>query len=580
MLIRFSTSIPALRVLLFLLLSICSIGVSAQGSSKKEVKKEITSNKDVKKEGSSKKEVKKATTPKKVEKSSTIAEAKNPPSVKTKEKQSEKAQKGAKDAKEKTGLKKSEATETNSNKNSISGKAIKAKVEELGNSKHLKYANWGFSLKELKSGEVVYETKGHQKLATASVMKLIATTVALDVLGKDFTYKTQIGYTGNISSGGQLNGNILVKASGDPSLGSEKNGGDSPTKIISDIVSAVKQQGIKEVENLEADCSLWYPSVPNGYTWEDIGNYFGVQIAPLNWRDNQIKLSFSTGGTGSKTKLIKQDPEFPGIEFENLVTAGAEGSGDKAFVYGAPFQLKGRRISGTLPPNKNSYIVKGAHPDPSLQFLLDLQNGLESEGIKVKGKSLVSYSRVNSSSFNHLITIESKPLSFLVKQTNTFSLNLYSEALALTTAGKRGDFSYSDFEKVAKKTLEGIGCNTNEIEIADGCGLSATNAASVSFLTNFLIGIRSKPYYDEVKNSLAVLGVSGTLKDLGSSKDAIGKISAKTGTLTGVINYVGIAKGKSGKEYAFSFMANRYNGGYFEFRKQMINILESLAELP
>ncbi len=61
-----------------------------------------------------------------------------------------------------------------------------------------------------------------KSLIPASVMKLITTSAAIELLGPDYTFKTSIGYTGKISKFFNiLNGDIVIKGGGDPSLGSE-----------------------------------------------------------------------------------------------------------------------------------------------------------------------------------------------------------------------------------------------------------------------------------------------------------------------------------------------------------------------
>src|SRR5438552_915242 len=66
-----------------------------------------------------------------------------------------------------------------------------------------------------KSGAVVFDRNGQVGLAAASSQKVIASVAALELLDTDYTYKTELGYTGTIQDG-SLNGNLVLRGQGDP----------------------------------------------------------------------------------------------------------------------------------------------------------------------------------------------------------------------------------------------------------------------------------------------------------------------------------------------------------------------------
>src|SRR5258706_6885040 len=70
-----------------------------------------------------------------------------------------------------------------------------------------------------KTGNVVFSTNSEFGLAPASCQKIVTSVTAFEILGKDYTYKTQLGYDGKIDNG-LLKGNIYITGSGDPTLGS------------------------------------------------------------------------------------------------------------------------------------------------------------------------------------------------------------------------------------------------------------------------------------------------------------------------------------------------------------------------
>src|SRR6201996_3804356 len=83
-----------------------------------------------------------------------------------------------------------------------------------------KYASISLTVLDAKTGETVFTANPNMGLATASTLKVITSITAFNILGKDFQYQTQFGYNGTITTDGILNGDLIIKGSGDPTLGS------------------------------------------------------------------------------------------------------------------------------------------------------------------------------------------------------------------------------------------------------------------------------------------------------------------------------------------------------------------------
>jgi PBP4 family serine-type D-alanyl-D-alanine carboxypeptidase len=80
------------------------------------------------------------------------------------------------------------------------------------------------------------------------------------------------------------------------------------------------------------------------------------------------------------------------------------------------------------------------------------------------------------------------------------------------------------------------------VSILDGSGLNLENRIRADFLHRYLERLRFEPYFGEFLSTLAVAGKSGTLLSrpvLVASSSTYGKIFAKTGTLTRVVNLAG-----------------------------------------
>src|ERR1700760_1216782 len=110
-----------------------------------------------------------------------------------------------------------------------------------------RYASVSLTVLDAKTGEKVFTANPNMGLATASTLKTITTITAFNLLGKDFQYQTQFGYSGSIAADGTLNGDIIIKGSGDPTLGSWRYDSSREDHILSLIVDALRKAGIKKI---------------------------------------------------------------------------------------------------------------------------------------------------------------------------------------------------------------------------------------------------------------------------------------------------------------------------------------------
>src|SRR5690554_3514320 len=88
-------------------------------------------------------------------------------------------------------------------------------LQRFVNHPALKHASVGVSVVELESEKVIASHDAHKSLTPASALKLITSATALEVLGENYRYKTEVAIDANNPT------RILVLGSGDPTLGSE-----------------------------------------------------------------------------------------------------------------------------------------------------------------------------------------------------------------------------------------------------------------------------------------------------------------------------------------------------------------------
>jgi serine-type D-Ala-D-Ala carboxypeptidase/endopeptidase (penicillin-binding protein 4) len=166
-----------------------------------------------------------------------------------------------------------------------------------------KNAQAGIHIAEMETGKVLYELNSDKMMIPASVLKLVTSAAALEILGPDYRFRTRIGYSGKIENG-ILKGNLVIIGGGDPALGSEYFRDHYFFPHFLEVwAQRIKAAGIKRVEgNLIMDGSLYdTEKIPPTWIWEDMGNYYGAGASALTVYDNLFRISFRSPCRSRKT---------------------------------------------------------------------------------------------------------------------------------------------------------------------------------------------------------------------------------------------------------------------------------------
>jgi D-alanyl-D-alanine carboxypeptidase/D-alanyl-D-alanine-endopeptidase (penicillin-binding protein 4) len=441
---------------------------------------------------------------------------------------------------------------------------------------------YGFSILDATSGTVTAEYNSHLSLVPASTLKVVTTSAALGVLGKFYRYETKIYFTGNFDKAtGVLNGDIIIKGSGDPTLNSDLFKTKSDTNDITDKWAEIlKEKGLKEIKgSIIGDASCYEQQIPANWIWGDISNYFGVAPCGLSFNDNLYSIVFSSAETGSQAKVIEIKPNYSSIVLEHEVDVKVAGKEDEAYVYGDPFGVK-KKVKGTIPPNQKHLEVKAALPDPALLCAEFLQHSLIQQGIKTPTLCAKSnYDAENETLKKEKLlmhTSYSPSLEKIIYYTNLTSNNLFSETL-LKTMGKGSN--YGGIEK-SKSYWKGKELDISELYMVDGNGLSRANTVTTSFEANLLYKMyRDSLLFKSFYNSLPIAGVSGSMKNIGKGTFIEKNMHAKTGYINRARGYCGYVKTKGGKDLCFSVLFNNYNCSPSEMKAKIELFLIALAEL-
>lgn len=432
----------------------------------------------------------------------------------------------------------------------------------MQNSELMQYGVLSVCVKNVNDGKIIAALNQQQSLPSASTLKLVTTATALSVLGGDFRYQTFLEYDGQIDND-TLRGNLYLRGTGDPSLGSDRfKGYPDDEALLRRWKEVVRKAGIRYVQGQVVADASYFDDQPlaDSWIWGDVGNYYGAGVQGLNFTENQYRVYFKPGqNLGDPTEVLYSTPALPYLTFTNRVTTGESGSGDQVIIYSSPTS-NGARLTGTVPRGVSSFSVRGALPDAAFYAAYALQQSLIRDSIGVAGEPLV-LNETPSQPLTRvtLDTYTSPYLRDICQQTNWWSINLYADALLKTTSKKLTE--RSDFESATEAVAnywKGRGVDTGGFFIKDGSGLSPSGSLTTHNLTDILNAVAKDKNFNDFYRSIAVMGQTGTVRNLGKGSRAAGNLRAKSGSIEGSRAYAGYVTTRSGERLSFSIIAHKY----------------------
>jgi D-alanyl-D-alanine carboxypeptidase/D-alanyl-D-alanine-endopeptidase (penicillin-binding protein 4) len=443
------------------------------------------------------------------------------------------------------------------------------------------FNNAGISIciRDVNTDEILVAYNENMALTSASVMKLVTTGTSLEILHPDYRFYTRVGYAGRLNDG-ILNGHVIIKGGGDPVLGSEYFN-DHYGDFIKQWAGSIAEAGIKKINGrVIADASIFeYSPAAPGWSWADLGNYYGAGVFGISVFDNMYRIIFNTGEPGTRPEIKGLVPEIPGLIINNQLIS--EGKRDLGYIYLPPYGDYAE-IKGTIPARRDSFALKASMPDPPYFIARLLHNELLSLGIEISEHptTLREYKQyIKDNLLNEaVVTFQqaSPALYEIIKCTNLESVNLFAETLAWIL-----DYENSGYESanlnggldVIYDFLESRKLNTSGLYMTDGSGLSRSNALSSSFISSYLVYMSSKATYPDLfKNSLARPG-EGTFESYFLSPELKNNLRGKSGTVNRVRNYAGYLVTKSGRQIAFGILHNNFDCNSHQVSKRVEKLL-------
>ncbi len=444
-------------------------------------------------------------------------------------------------------------------------KRLEQSFNTLLNDPQSKYATVALCVLDANSGQTIFAKNENIGLATASTLKTITSATAFGMLGKDFQYQTTLAYSGTIDAEGTLHGSLVIIGGGDPTLGSWRYDQTKEGNILNQWVSAIRKAGIKKIDgNVIGDDSLWgSQTTPEGWIWQDIGNYYGAGASALSWRENQFDLHLRANRSGNTVTVLKAVPQMPYLKIVNELKAGEEGTGDRVYAYLPPLATTAY-LRGTWALGISKTGISAALPDPAFDAAFRLQDTLKRIGIPASlpvstTRQLKADQQALPLVSQKISTISSPALSQMVYWFQKKSVNLYGEHLLKTLAWKTGK------EGTTKNGAATVinywaerGLDRKALNIIDGSGLSPGTRVTATAMAGVLYQSQKESwfpaYYDSFPENNGMKLKSGTINDVSS--------------------YAGYYTDSSGRKYIIVININNYSGSGIS--KKLFKVLDAL----
>ena len=425
----------------------------------------------------------------------------------------------------------------------------------------MKYGISSLLVIDAQTGKTIFAANDDIGLAPASTLKVVTATTAFDVLGKDYTFSTPLYYAGSVNNG-VLQGDIIIKASGDPTLGSWRYANTKNFAQLQQVSNALAQAGIRQWEGAFVidEKAFGTQATPGGWTFDDMGNYYGAGPRGFNWYENQYDLVLQPGSAeGQAVKIAGTRPVANAIPLINELITGAKGSGDQAIIY--PDQWPGGTVRGTVPAGVKEFIISGSIADPIAYWEKLLQQWGEKNGNNLlqRARVVAATKTTNIGAMKTLTTLTSPALDSIVYFFLQKSVNLYGEALAKQLALKAGkEASTENGVTLIRDYWKEKGIEKGAMRIVDGSGLSPHNRITTQSLVQVMQHARTQNWYPAFYEALPT----------------INGIKMKSGSINGVRGYTGYVKSSTGSEYIFAFLVNNFDGSSSAIMQKMFRVLD------
>lgn len=381
----------------------------------------------------------------------------------------------------------------------------------------------------------------------ASVMKLVTTFAALDLLGPDFTWKTPVIFDGPIDARGVLHGNLVIRGAGDPTMVMER---------LWLLLERVRAQGVRSIDGdilIDRSAFALPPHDPAAFDGEATRPYnVGPDAFLVNF--GSISLQFMPDEAAGVAR-IAAEPPLAGVVFPASVPLAPAGTacGDWRMQLRARLDDPARlTLAGTFPAACGEKSWPVAYADPASYAARAVEALWRAGGGGLTGRVRDGAARPGAPL---AFTFESPPLAEVIRHINKFSNNVMAQQVFLTLSAQEGQAASFEASRavLARWWRERFG--EAGLPVTDnGAGLSREGRVTADGLARMLQAAWRSALMPDLVASLPLAGIDGTLK---RSHAPAGSAHLKTGSLRDVSAVAGFVDGAGGHRWVLVAIVNQ-----------------------
>jgi serine-type D-Ala-D-Ala carboxypeptidase/endopeptidase (penicillin-binding protein 4) len=422
---------------------------------------------------------------------------------------------------------------------------LSQKIDGIISKPAFNQARWGILVST--PDQNVYSRNAYQLFIPASNAKLLTTAAALKKLGPDYRRSTTIVQDGA--------NHLRLIGQGDPSFGDPQ---------AQDLARQLKARGISRIPLLTLeDSAIGSPQINPNWEWGDLQAGFAPRINSLIFDQNAIVITTTPTSPGQPLQWTSGKTLALTIDNQTRTVGLSDEEFTEGSIEGNVLQIRGQLRLGGDP---DTFAV--AIPNPSEHFAQRLRQSFTDAGVAIDRTTITTITTEKTAvSATVLASVDSPPVSDLIKAANQNSTNLYAEILLRWLAK-------GDLDSGLKALQTQLDLPLEHYHLVDGSGLSRQDLVTPQALVTLLRSHRTNPTY---RTSLAQSAQLGTLKNR-LPQLAPGQIQAKTGYITGALALSGYADRPNKQPLIFSILLNHSQQDFLVQRNAIDAVATAIAQ--
>lgn len=410
-----------------------------------------------------------------------------------------------------------------------------------------RYARWSIYVADLATGAPLYDQQGRELVVPGSVTKLFPGAAALEAYGPDYRFETPVYRRGTVDDQGTLQGDLILVASGDLTMGGRNTPEgtidytsfdhtyantipgatltpENPLAGLDDLARQVAGAGIRQVTgNVLIDARLFEEMPKDDYV-----------LSPIMINDNVIDITVQPASVG-QAATVSSRPQTAAWSVQSAV---------QTVPVGQPLDLR------VTSPGSGQIVVQGQIPADTAQALRTFQiadpptfartlfiEALQRQGIVIDaaptGANPASQLPPSGSyaPSDQVAVLRSLPFAQNLNHIFKVSMNVQADTLVMLLAAKQGKTTFDAGMEQILAFLRTTPLDTDAISLGDGRGDDRGDLFSPYTATELLRYMAARPAARAYRDALPVMGEKGSeIETVAPDSPVRGKASGKSGT--------------------------------------------------